>query len=721
MAADDQTATRFALNREPPAIDTLATASLLADLEATFSVGGEATEALARPHTLKSDDTFAIFDVHGNMRGGAEGLYHRDTRYLSRLAVAFGQGRVSLLGSAVSTDNALLSSAHAGPAPCCADDVGDEGHEILLERKTLVWGAARYDTLTLTNWSRGDQRIALMIDFGADFADLFEIRGARRARHGKILPPEVDQSQVLLGCMGLDCVQRSTLLCFHPEPQLLDGARAVYMLDIDPGASQTISFSVHCRTGANHLQRADCTPDAGFSHASRAARGRLRDLRRHCATIVTGNALADATLRRCRDDLIMLATKTPQGFLPYAGVPWFSAPFGRDSIITALQVLWYAPGLARGVLRFLAANQATATDPASDAEPGKILHEARDGEMAGTGEVPFRRYYGSVDATPLFVMLAGAYLDRTNDRAFAAEIWPHVAAAMHWLEQYGDADGDGFVEYGRKSKDGLVNQGWKDSRDSIFHADGSLAHGPIALCEVQAYVFAANEAAARLCWALGRPAEAERYMAAAARLRDAFDHAFWDDALGCYVLALDGAKRPCRVLASNAGHALFAGIARPDRAERITSLLMGRAFFSGWGIRTLARGQPRYNPSSYHNGSVWPHDNALIGLGFARYGNHAAAARLFDALLDAASWDPRLRLPELFCGIRRTPGVAPTAYPVACVPQAWSAAALPALLQAGLPELPAAFDTVTIRNIEVGKQERKHFFFEKKMQKTFAT
>jgi glycogen debranching enzyme len=383
-----------------------------------------------------------------------------------------------------------------------------------------------------------------------------------------------------------------------------------------------------------------------------------------------------------------------------------------------MQTLWMAPQLARGVLGYLAATQADRLSPAQDAEPGKILHETRDGEMAALGEVPFGRYYGSHDATPLFIILAAEYWRRTDDRATIAALWPHVERALAWMDRYGDPDGDGFMEYARRTDDGLLQQGWKDSYDSIFHADGSLAEPPIALCELQGYAYAARLGAAELADALGRRARARALRAAAEELRSRFDAAFWDEEMGTYALALDGAKRPCRVRASNAGHALLTGIALPERAPRLAQTLLGDASYSGWGIRTIAAGEARYNPMSYHNGSIWPHDNSLIGLGLSRYGRQADAARILGGLFDASRQFDLARMPELFCGFTRREGEGPTRYPVACAPQAWAAGAIFALLQASLgmeidapagrvrfraPTLPLFLEELTIRRLRVGR------------------
>jgi glycogen debranching enzyme len=402
------------------------------------------------------------------------------------------------------------------------------------------------------------------------------------------------------------------------------------------------------------------------------------------AAVETSDSVLNEILCRSMADLCMLSTATSDGTYPYAGIPWYSTSFGRDGLVTALQMLWINPSFAAGVLRRLARYQALAEDARRDAAPGKIMHEMRCGEMAALGEIPFSLYYGSVDSTPLFIMLAGLYAQRTGDYALVRELWPAIERGLAWIDDKGDLDGDGFVEYARAAETGLANQGWKDSHDSIFHADGSLAEGPIALVEVQGYVYAAKRLAAACARRLGLERRATDLEQQAEQLKVRFEGAFWCEELGTYVLALDGAKRPCKVRTSNPGHALASGIVRADRARRVADGLMNARFYSGWGIRTVAVGEARYNPMSYHNGSIWPHDNAFIAQGFARYGLKKGINQVFDGLTRATSYMDNRRIPELYCGFRRRPGRGPTLYPAACSPQAWAAGAPFLILQAML-------------------------------------
>ncbi len=388
-------------------------------------------------------------------------------------------------------------------------------------------------------------------------------------------------------------------------------------------------------------------------------------------------------MRRSTDDLVMMTTATSTGFdYPYAGIPWFAAAFGRDGIITALQCLWANPQMARGVLGFLAATQAKENMPERDAKPGKIVHEIRHGEMAKLNEIPFGQYYGSIDSTPLFLALCGAYYRRTRDLEFLKEILPAIELALLWVDEYGDVDGDGFIEYMSETPRGLAQQGWKDSHDSVFHADGREAKGPIALCEVQGYTYMAKQELAFLAQALKRTELALRLKTDAEALKENFNRQFWMDDLGTYAIALDGDKHPCRVVSSNAGQCLFTGIVPPERAPLVVDRLFADSSFSGWGVRTIDAKTRRFNPMSYHNGSIWPHDNSLIALGLHKFGFKAEAERILEGMFRASTYMDLQRMPEVFCGFERREGEAPTLYHHACAPQAWAAGTVYLCLQA---------------------------------------
>jgi glycogen debranching enzyme len=659
----------------PPRPDTDAT------LTGPFYIQASSPAADELARVLKHGDTFGVFDHYGDIQPGGlgeEGLYHEGTRFLSRLLLLLERERPLFLSSTVKEDNEFLTVDLTNPDLFRDGKVAVPRGTLHLARRKFLWGGACYERLRVRNYGLAPLLITLAVSYAVDFADIFEVRGVKRQRRGRLLEPNAEAGRITLAYEGLDAVIRRTRLSFTPTPDLLTSGQAVFALKLAPQQEVVLELIISCQRGDESRQV------VSFKDAREAASREQEVVRRQASSVHTSNEPFNTLLRRTAADMHMLTTQTGLGPYPYGGVPWFCTPFGRDGILTALESLWIDPALARGVLAFLAATQADTLDPAQDAEPGKILHEMRCGEMAALREIPFGRYYGSIDATPLFVFLAGAWYDRTGELEFLRKLWPNIRRALDWIDNYGDPDGDGFVEYQRHSPNGLDQQGWKDSHDSVFHADGTLAPPPIALCEVQAYVYGAWQAAARLARALGHTVESDKLAARAERLRQKFAEAFWLPELGTFALALDGHKRPCRVRTSNAGQCLLTGIAHSEHASRIAQWLMEPESFSGWGVRTVAAGEARFNPMSYHNGSVWPHDNALIADGLARYGHKDAVCRILTGMFQASLFLDLNRLPELFCGFPRRTGEGPTLYPVACAPQAWSAASVFLLLRACL-------------------------------------
>jgi glycogen debranching enzyme len=684
------------------------------EVEQQFYIRASSSLADDRTRVLLNGDTFAVFDRSGDIQPvgfGQQGLFHKETRHVSRLEMHFAGERPLLLSSTIREDNVLFAVDLTNPDLVLPSGESLARGTLHIYRTKFLTERVAYDHVTLHNYGDITIDADLSFEFEADFADIFEVRGEKRARRGEIMPEVVDRSSVTMEYEGLDHIRRSTRVDCSMKPCSTQEGGINIPIHLDPQGETTFTLTMECR-------REDTDAHAGtYDEAlqrmtQQRTSGPLADV-----DIRTSNEQFNYWLRRSHADLMMMTTRTPFGPYPYAGVPWFSTVFGRDGIITALELLWVAPAVARGVLSYLAATQATSVDPQRDAEPGKILHETRKGEMAELGEVPFGRYYGTVDATPLFVMLAAAYFERTADLEFLRELWPNILAALEWIDTYGDRDGDGFVEYARRTEHGLVQQGWKDSNDSVFHSDGKLAVGPIALCEVQSYVYAAKAGIAPVAKELGQAQLAEKLNAQAAELRAKFSSAFWLDELSIFALALDGEKRQCRVRSSNAGHCLFSGIASEAQHRSVSDALMSPAFFSGWGIRTIVTGERRYNPMSYHNGSVWPHDNALIAYGALRSIDKGLALRVMSGMLDLSENVNQHRLPELICGFGRRKGKGPTLYPVACSPQAWAAGSVFMVLQACLglevraqesrvylhhSALPESLEEVHIRNLRVG-------------------
>jgi glycogen debranching enzyme len=672
-----------------------------------------------RKNVLAHGDTFAVLDQSGDVPATVEeevGLFYRGTRHLSAFELVVGGVPPFFLAARVTPDGVrAVANLTNGDL-----DVGGESvprSTVSIRRTTLVSGPAMRVRLVLHSFSAAPLHLRLELRVAADFRDVFEVRGVHRARSGEREPPRADAATLVLAYRGLDGVRRVTRCAISGADARWDGGRAVVDVAFAPREERTIDVHVDCtQDGAS----ARTPTDFGEASAARARDHRVFEDER--AAFQAADDGFASVLAQAMTDVFMLTAPAEPGTwhdvdrYVYAGIPWYATVFGRDGLITARQLLAFAPGHARSVLRVLAALQGKEENAARDEQPGKIVHEARYGEMAATGEVPFGRYYGSVDATPLFCMLLGDYTRATGDLALARELWPNALAALDWIARYGDRDGDGYVEYQRMSDHGLVNQGWKDSGDAIFHRDGSLAEPPIALVEVQGYWYAALHAMADVADALGEPGS-DGWRCDAAALRDRINADFWIAGEDTYALALDREKQPCAVVTSNPGHLLYCGVPDEARAERLAARLLRTDLFCGWGIRTLASGQARYNPMSYHNGSIWPHDNSLIAAGLRRYGRVEGVLQVLTALVEAALHFEDRRLPELFCGFGRRRDAAPVPYPVACRPQAWAAGSVFLLLEAVLglevdafhrrvvfrqPQLPAWLAWLELRNVRVG-------------------
>lgn len=692
-------------------------------MEHTITFGGQHYVAAIssrldnRTLTLKHGDSFAVFDRFGDIQSlgqGEQGLYHEDMRHLSHMELRLDDGsRPVFLNSTIKEDNSLLTVDLTTPDIYHNDKLVIPQDTVHMFRAKLLWNDVCYEHMRIVNYGSSEITFGFAFEFAADFADIFEVRGLKREQKGDFSEPATNEDEIIYNYMGLDHVSRQTRIQCHDARADITAKNLRFSVTLEPKESKDFYLTISCSSHAKQPKLLN------YNQAINETEKQISARRNNDCNILTSNEQFNDWLNRSEADLYLLISDTEHGPYPYAGIPWFSTPFGRDGIISALQCLWVNPEIARGVLTYLAATQATELDPERDAEPGKILHERRKGELANIKVVPFAEYYGTVDATPLYIVLAGAYFKRTGDREFLQTIWPNIEAALNWIDEYGDKDRDGFVEYNSQTSTGLKQQGWKDSDDSIFHANGQLAEGDIALCEVQGYVYQAWKYAAELTLIFGDDKKSSVFSEKADRLKTQFNKMFWCDDIGTYALALDGDKNPCIVRSSNAGHTLFSGIATTGNAKKLAATLLSSDSFSGWGIRTIAETESNYNPLSYHNGAVWPHDNALIMLGLSRYGLQTETNEIITGLFDASLFFNLHRMPELFCGFLKRPESGPTLYPVACMPQAWASTVAFAALQACLgieitatpkatinfskPQLPPFLNRVRLNRLRVGE------------------
>lgn len=675
------------------------------------------TDLASKTLAVKEGETFLYSDLEGNLDHGGDyglGLYSKDTRFLSHFRMTVSGRDPVLLSS--SSERAYMSYVDLTNPDLYEGEVLSVPQQTLNIRRIRAINGRLFERVRVKNYNAFAVSIDLEFVFGADFADIFEVRGMLQEQHAPPEDPTVVDGRIEFGADGLDRVRRVTRIAFGAQPDVLtvEGrlVTAIFRVHLGPFQTKLVGMTIEPVIGDAE------PPGADFDVAVHELRRSYEEWERESTQIVTDNELFNQLLDRSLRDLRALYTETGGGSILAAGIPWYVTVFGRDALIASHQLLMVNPRPAREALELLASHQGTRVDDWRDEQPGKILHEVRQGELAGAGVVPHTPYFGSVDSTPWFVILYAQHLRWTGDVAFAERLLPAVESALEWIDRYGDLDGDGFVEYLSRSPRGIRNQGWKDSHDSMVHADGRMAEPPIALSEVQGYVYLAKTRMADVYGVLGRTEDSRRLQDEADLLKQRFNEAFWMEDEKYFAAALDADKRQVRTVMSNPGHGLYCNIVDEEKAIALAKRLLAPDMFSGWGIRTMSKAAAAYNPMSYHNGSVWPHDNALIAAGLKRYGFARSTNRVATALFDAAIQADYLRLPELFCGFtRRTPN-RPVSYPVACSPQAWAAGSPFLMLQAMLgisarahenlltvnkPHLPTWLNTVEVRNLSVGE------------------
>ncbi|HEY6968732.1 MAG TPA: glycogen debranching N-terminal domain-containing protein [Candidatus Angelobacter sp.] len=665
--------------------------------------------------TLIDGKTFLSTTFAGDiMPPGAPdvGFFHDDTRFLSRLELRVGGYRSVVLSS--STEQTFASQIELTTGRSTMRDSYEiPENTVHIRREQLLSSEILYDYLTFENFNFNELELAVELAYEADFVDVFQVRGVAREHFGQYYKPVVHHECLTFSYRGRDGIMRQTRIHLSPPPENVDGTTARWKVKLPPLKRFQIQITITPLVEAKRSRagRAD------FVQSLRARRDAFSKWESESTHFTSSNRIFDQLVATSVGDFHALQIPEGREHIIAAGIPWFATMFGRDAVIAAYQSLLLNPQLAGETLRVLARHQGKEKDDWRDEEPGKILHEYRDGEMTRAREMPFGPYYGSVDSTPLWLILLSETFNWTADEQLVQDMLPNAHRALDWIDHYGDLDGDGFVEFLRRSPRGLANQGWKDSWDANLHRDGKVAEPPIALCEVQGYVYEAKYRMASLMRSFGEIRIADKLKKDAADLAKRFEKAFWMPQRGFYAMALDREKRQLQVISSNPGHLLFTRMLPQERARSVTQRFLEPDMFSGWGFRTISQDERVFNPLSYHRGSIWPHDNSIAAHGMALYEFRDAALRLFTSLTQAALNFRDYRLPELFCGIQRRDYDEPVQYPVSCSPQAWASGAIFLLLTSVLgirpsaprkelnivnPTLPDWLDYLNIRNLRIG-------------------
>ncbi|MCT8137036.1 amylo-alpha-1,6-glucosidase [Anaerobacillus sp. CMMVII] len=662
---------------------------------------------------IKENDLFILSDKSGNIPSATSteyGLYTKDTRFLSTYKLSI-EGIELVLLSSEARQNYVGTFRLTNTEVKENDNIVLWRESIGIKRKRFIYNDAFYERIYFENYNTHSVTLKPRFEVAADYSDMFIVRGFLGGKTGVRTPNKVIKEGIVLGYEGSDGITRQTKIEISPRPDLIEEAGEIGLtLELGPESTTTVDVLITPVIGSV----AEKVP---FDKALHQLESSYKEWNAKSTKIESDSKLLNDIYSRSLDDLRALLTNLGEGSFPVAGIPWFAVPFGRDSLIAAIQMLVANVEIAKGTLKTLAKYQGKNLDSWRDEQPGKILHEIRFGELANNNEIPHTPYYGTVDATPLFLVLAVEYYRWTGDKETITQILPNIKHAIQWIEQYGDRDSDGFVEYYQESSKGIANQAWKDSGDSVVHRNGEFAKAPIAIAEVQGYVYDAKVKLAAIFREFGDIDLAEQLTNEAAELKKKFAKEFWLEEEQFVAIALDKHKKKVESVTTNPGHCLWSNLLNEEQAKKVVARLVSDDMFTGYGIRTMSSTSTRYNPMSYHDGSIWPHDNSLIFLGMKEQGYAEEAMKVIQGLLDAANHFEYNRLPELFCGYSKSEEPYPVDYPVACSPQAWAAGTSLVMIQAMLgikpdvpnglikflPSLPSSVNKLTVKDIAIGK------------------